>query len=132
MATQKRMNNYLYQRVNELKRKVRNGQIDYPSIMVACSYTNNDTVFADKSAAPINYVFHPQLHSAMSTIGIIGRSTRYSTNSLGACAEQRAANKSINRYHRGIYDLNFTPAIRPRTMQIKPYCDNCKKIFTQL
>ena len=61
MAKQNRMNDYLYQRASELKRKVRNGQLDYPSIMVACSYTNNDTVFADKSAAPINYAFSPSV-----------------------------------------------------------------------
>ena len=132
MASQNAMKNYLCQRVLELKRKVIDGQLDYPSIMVACSYINNNTVFADKSAAPINYVFHPQLQSAMAHIGTIGQSTSYSTNALGACSEQRAANKAINRYHRSIKDLDFTLAIRPRTMQIKPYCDNCKRIFPQL
>lgn len=132
MATQNKMRNFLSQRVYELRRKVRDGQLDYPSIMVACSYTNIDTVFAEKSAAPINYVFHPQLQRAITSVGIIGQSTRYSDNRLGGCAEQRAANKAIKRYHQSIGSLDFTPAIRPRTMQIKPYCENCKRIFPQL
>ena len=132
MATQNRMKDFLLQRVYELRRKVKDGQLDYPSIMVACSYTNIDTVFAEKSAAPINYVFHPQLQRLIAPIGIVGQSTVYSTNKLGACAEQRAANKSINRHHQGVRNLDFTPAIRPRTMQIKPYCENCKQIFPQL
>lgn len=132
MATQNKMRNFLSQRVYELRRKVRDGQLDYPSIMVACSYTNIDTVFAEKSAAPINYVFHPQLQRAITSVGIIGQSTRYSDNRLGSCAEQRAANKAIKRYHHSIGVLDFTPAIRPRTMQIKPYCENCKRIFPQL
>ena len=132
MATQKRMKRYRLQRVDELIKKVRDGKADYPSIMVACSYTNNDTVFAEKSAAPINYIFHPLLQSAMAVVGAIGQPTRYSNNKLGACAEQRAANKAVNRYHQHIKDLDFTPAIRPRTKQIKPYCDNCTNTFPQL
>lgn len=76
MASQNRMKKYLCKRVLELKRKVIDGQLDYPSIMVACSYINNNTVFADKSAAPINYVFHPQLQSAMARIGTLtGKAT---------------------------------------------------------
>lgn len=56
-------------------------------------------------------------------------------NIIGNCAEQRAANDIFSNpaseaYN--IFDLNFSPAIRPRTMEITSPCCNCKAVFQQL
>ncbi len=54
-------------------------------------------------------------------------------NILGNCAEQKGANDILNQ---GIVSelekLEFSLAIRPRTMQLTPYCCNCTKLFPQL
>lgn len=54
---------------------------------------------------------------------------------IGNCAEQHAANRVMkeleaNRLNRDVSQLSFTKAIRPRTMQIIAYCDNCVTLFT--
>lgn len=56
-------------------------------------------------------------------------------NTIGNCAEQRAANdifKSPICSTNDIADLIFSITIRPRTMEIIPFCCNCKSIFPQL
>lgn len=56
-------------------------------------------------------------------------------NTLGGCAEQRAANEILREGEcnaHDIADLEFSWALRPRTMGIIPYCYNCRTIFPQL
>lgn len=56
-------------------------------------------------------------------------------NIVGNCAEQRAANDIFSNPASGaynIFDLDLSPAIRPRTMEIIPPCCNCKAVFPQL
>ena len=50
-------------------------------------------------------------------------------NGVGRCAEPHAANKTINKTLCSINDIIFSLALRPRTLQIIPYCDNCKLTF---
>ena len=51
-------------------------------------------------------------------------------NGVGRCAEPHAANMTLNKTLCPIDDIVFSLAIRPRTMQIIPYCDNCKLSFS--
>ena len=52
---------------------------------------------------------------------------------IGNCAEQHAGNNYMNKFHENnIGNLYFMEAVRPRTMQVFPYCDNCKAIFPNL
>lgn len=48
---------------------------------------------------------------------------------VGNCAEQNAANDIMTHTNCQPEDLNFSFALRPRTMTIMDPCDNCKKIF---
>ena len=41
--------------------------------------------------------------------------------------------EALKKYHENdIHKLHFTEAVRPKTMQVFPYCDNCKAIFPNL
>lgn len=53
---------------------------------------------------------------------------------IGNCAEQHAANTVMNDLEargldRDINNLGFTPAYRPRTITMIPYCINCQTLF---
>ena len=51
-------------------------------------------------------------------------------NTLGRCAEFKAANELLlNNPALKIADIKFTSAIRPRTGEVIPRCDNCIGIF---
>ncbi|MFY7936309.1 MAG: DUF6443 domain-containing protein [Flavobacterium sp.] len=70
----------------------------------------------------------PQLENAAAQIGGIG--AKNSGNTVGCCSEFRAANSLLLEYPQyGIQDLKITPAIRPRTGQVVPRCDNCGAMF---
>lgn len=46
---------------------------------------------------------------------------------LGRCAEFRAANELLlTNPGLKLKDIQFTPAIRPRTREVVPRCENCK------
>lgn len=52
---------------------------------------------------------------------------------IGNCAEQHSGNNYMNRHNeRNMPSLHFSETVRPRTMEIIPPCDNCKKLFDTL
>lgn len=52
---------------------------------------------------------------------------------IGNCAEQHSGNNYMNKHNeRDISSLHFSETVRPRTMEIIPPCDNCKKLFDTL
>lgn len=54
-------------------------------------------------------------------------------NYIGNCAEQHSGNNYLNKYgEKRISALFFSETVRPRTMEIIPPCENCKKIFDNL
>lgn len=61
-------------------------------------------------------------------IGDIGKLGEGTNNIVGACAEFHAANKLLNRGSK-IANIRFTAAVRPRTGQELPPCDNCEAMF---
>ncbi|MEZ2686638.1 hypothetical protein ACBQ20_17850 [Proteus vulgaris] len=51
-------------------------------------------------------------------------------NTLGRCAEFRAANElMLSNPNLKVKDIQFTPAVRPRTGEVVPRCDNCTNMF---
>lgn len=52
---------------------------------------------------------------------------------IGNCAEQHSGNNYMNKYKEStMSSLHFSETVRPRTMEIIPPCDNCKKLFDTL
>lgn len=64
-------------------------------------------------------------------LGSIGsKSSVNSDNIIGKCAEVKAANNIlINDKRATITDIQFSDAIRPRTLEVIARCSNCKNIF---
>ncbi|WP_226101917.1 hemagglutinin repeat-containing protein [Dickeya oryzae] len=74
-------------------------------------------------------VVAPELQSYADKLGGLGVKTACG-NTLGRCAEFRAANELLlANPSLKLKDIQFTPAIRPRTGEVVPRCENCKNIF---
>ncbi|RMZ57918.1 hypothetical protein D1632_16545 [Chryseobacterium nematophagum] len=88
---------------------------------------NGQTTIATSGAPPS--VIAPQLEGAVNELGGIGTKTA-SGNTVGCCAEFQAGNELLlNNLSAAPSQINFTEAIRPRTGQTVPMCDNCKATF---
>jgi len=89
---------------------------------------NGQTAIATSGAPP--NVVAPQLEAATTSLGGVGAKTAAGT--VGACCEFHAANELLLKNPTAMpQDVNLTPAIRPRTGQAVPMCDNCKVIFNK-
>ena len=74
---------------------------------------------------------HPELVKRASKIGGIGSKGLPSKNIVGVCAEFQAVNSLLLSGSK-ISDIKLTHAIRPRTGKGRPYCINCKTMFSDL
>ena len=75
--------------------------------------------------------FHPVIIELANKIGGIGSLGVTSKNTVGVCAEFHAVNNFLNRGV-DIANIRFTNPIRPRTGKPMPFCDNCRKMFSDL
>ncbi|NCH53653.1 hypothetical protein [Cronobacter muytjensii] len=74
-------------------------------------------------------IIAPELQAYADRLGGLGVKTACG-NTLGRCAEFRAANEFLlANPSLKVKDIQFTPAIRPRTGEVVPRCENCKNIF---
>ncbi|EMY7925456.1 VENN motif pre-toxin domain-containing protein [Klebsiella aerogenes] len=74
-------------------------------------------------------VVAPELQAYADKLGGLGVKT-VCGKTLGRCAEFRAANELLlSNPSLKLKDIQFTPAIRPRTGEVVPRCENCKNIF---
>jgi hypothetical protein len=74
---------------------------------------------------------NPQLRARADEIGGIGSKGVSGKNTVGRCAEQRAANDLLNQGS-NIGDIRFTDPVRPnRPHIIVEPCPNCKQIFPE-
>lgn len=74
-------------------------------------------------------IIAPELQAYADRLGGLGVKTACG-NTLGRCAEFRAANELLlANPSLKVKDIQFTPAIRPRTGEVVPRCENCKNIF---
>lgn len=74
---------------------------------------------------------HPELVKRAEKIGGIGTKGISSKNTVGVCAEFHVVNELLLNGS-NISDIKLTHAIRPRTGKGRPYCANCKKMFSDL
>ena len=73
----------------------------------------------------------PGLQKRAEKIGGIGSRGVSSKNIVGVCAEFHVVNRLLLKGGKWS-DIKLTPAIRPRTGEIIPYCPNCLALFGDL
>lgn len=73
----------------------------------------------------------PELRMRAKAIGGLGSLGLTERNTVGACAEFHAVNKLLLSGAKW-EDIHLTPAIRPRTGKMIPFCANCKAMFYDL
>lgn len=103
--------------------------------MAAICHDKRDVHFAKGYAHnPKGTKWHSFLKRKLLALGNIGKGSHIGQRYIiGNCAEQHAGNNYMNKYHENdVSKLHFTDAVRPRTMQVFPYCENCKTIFPNL
>lgn len=110
---------------------------DYPAVASICysSLEGKQIKHRGYSHSPKGTKWHDILRRKMIKIGEIGKAPydRKTKNIVGNCAEQHAGNNLMNKYKiNKLNNLYFSDAIRPRTMEIIPACNNCKSIFPNL
>lgn len=74
---------------------------------------------------------HPELIKRAEMIGGVGTKGLSTKNTVGVCAEFHVVNDLLLSGSK-ISDIRLTHAIRPRTGKGRPYCINCKKMFSDL
>lgn len=80
---------------------------------------------------PIHKYLKPT-KALLSKLGKIGNTSLITntTNIIGKCAEVKAVNNIFKRESKlSVADVSFTQAIRPRTLEKIPRCQNCTQIF---
>lgn len=107
---------------------------DYPAAVVSCSIIGSSNHKEDYSRPCQNYSYKEPILGALSKVGQIGAKSSFCHNYIGNCAEPHAANLLLKGLRKtpSIVDFVFGDTIRPRTMQVLPYCKNCKKTFPSL
>lgn len=81
------------------------------------------------SSGAVPDIIAPELEAYADSLGGLGVKTACG-NTLGRCAEFRAANELLlSNPSLKLSDIKFTPAIRPRTGEVVPRCENCINIF---
>lgn len=108
---------------------------DYPAMAAICHDCSCREKRASYSHRPNSNEYNTVLKKSFQAIGMIGKKPnlpgkRYP---IGNCAEQHAANFYMNQCGEGdLKNLFFSKAMRPRTKEVFPYCDNCKDVFPNL
>jgi RHS repeat-associated protein len=98
----------------------------FPATIVGGITPTGESLIGASGTVP--YVVAPSLSAAAETVGGVG--ARNAGNVVGCCSEFRVANElMLKNPSLSPTDIKFTPAIRPRTMEIIPPCENCKTIF---
>ncbi|WP_390456103.1 hypothetical protein [Chryseobacterium sp. Alg-005] len=118
--------------MSELTSTVKNTASDLKAsgqlpVTVVGAELNGQTVIGTSGAPPT--IVAPQLEPVVSELGGLGTKTA-SGNTVGCCAEFRLGNQLLlDNPLSAPREVNFTDAIRPRTGQTVPMCDNCKQAF---
>jgi hypothetical protein len=98
----------------------------FPSAIVGAEFSYFKRV--DQSGAINPNVLVKTLRNSLVTIGNLF--TKANGNTIGCCAEVNSANQILlKRPFLKLNQINFSKALRPRTMQEIPKCKNCKLTF---
>lgn len=112
---------------------------DYPATAVTSYDTNGNYTRTNYSRAAYQTSYNAVLTNRLNNLVPHKRigDSRCGTE-IGHCAEPHAANQTMNAYKKaknkdlplnGVY---FSLAMRPRTLEIVPTCQNCKDTFPNL
>lgn len=96
--------------------------------MAVGAYDESTGAIAATFAGEIPAVIHPELLERAKAIGGLGTTGLTDRNIVGVCAEFHAVNNLLLGGAKW-ENIRLTPAIRPRTGKVIPYCDNCKSMF---
>lgn len=111
-----------------VKRNKRNAsKYDYPAVVVGCY--KSEILYITTTRDRPSYKDVPALEQALLRIGKIGTKRSGCKNTIGACAEPKAAFITMKKQKCTLKQLKFTIAFRPRTSQKIDYCTNCKNVF---
>jgi filamentous hemagglutinin len=103
------------------------GKYKPPTVIGAVDPLTGKIVTTSSGAVPSKVA--PELQAYADKLGGLGIKTACG-NTLGRCAEFRAANELLlSNPSLKLSDIKFTPAIRPRTGDVVPRCENCTNIF---
>lgn len=141
---------------NKCEAEVRTQGLTRPYVVVSCNIEDHDTYYSDFSGKKYrptvlkefpkrrdsfrqwygNYQ-KPYQHRMLfdyinQVLGPIGSFHPNVDHPIGYCAEQNVANRLMLVTDAPHDIIQFSIAIRPKTGQVVPYCDNCKKLFNQL
>lgn len=100
------------------------------SMAVAAYDLKTGKIVAD-FAGPIPDKISSVLIERANKIGGIGSLGVTGKNTVGVCAEFRTVNQLLLDGS-DISNIRLTEAIRPRTGKVRPYCDNCLEIFSDI
>lgn len=118
------------------KSKVKSSFWDYPAMASVCKWVGNNKKYrgCSKKANDSNYP-DSILKKELLLLGSIGSSNKkFCKYPIGNCAEPHAARELLKneRHCRDLKDIHFSVAMRPRTREIFPPCENCKRVFPTL
>lgn len=98
----------------------------YPSVVIGAEFSRFKRVDKSGPISPSSLV--KTLRNKLSNIGTLF--TKVNGNTVGCCAEINSANQIlVCRPYLRLNQIEFSKAIRPRTMQEIPKCKNCKLTF---
>lgn len=116
----------LNRKVTEYAHKLKRRR-EYPATVIGAEYLSRKAI--DKSRACETDKLHKELYRKLTSIGTLFTKID-NKNTLGCCSEVNAANKILCRCPwLMLRQIQFSNAIRPRTMQTIKRCTNCKKTF---
>lgn len=101
--------------------------------LVACSIAvkgiKNSSFGTSYRLLPI-HKYREKIRICLYKLGKIGEASDKTSNIIGKCAEVKAINNLLKRESNIEIDkVTFTKAIRPRTLEKIPRCNNCITIF---
>lgn len=107
---------------------------DYPAMASICHDGHYGHMSRGYSHKPYQTKWHSILYRQLMRLGQIGQhSTIGKHYIIGNCAEQHAANSYMKEYKENkLSNLYFSEAVRPRTFEVFPACENCKNTFPKL
>jgi hypothetical protein len=135
---------------------IRTQGLSRPFVVASCNIEGHDTCFSDYSGKkqrptvlnefpsrkmdfrkwygnnqkPYQHrILYDHINQELGTIGGYANNLKHP---IGYCAEQNVANRLMLATDKHFDDIQFSLAIRPKTGEIVPYCDNCKQLFKQL
>jgi filamentous hemagglutinin len=99
--------------------------------MVA-AYDTTSGATAVGTSGPLSRLgaINPDLAAAADQVGGVGAVNPAAPSPVGCCAEFDAANQLMNQGSL-LDNINFTDAIRPRTGDVVPKCENCQAMFPE-